>query len=93
MSTAPRTCTLQGGTQRRVALTRTAHTLVTEGPYRWVRHPFYLSALAGGVGTALLSASLLIRGTQLDAKTAVDSIYKYTDMLATMLHNVSGRED
>ncbi|GAB4328517.1 MAG: magnesium chelatase [Candidatus Zixiibacteriota bacterium] len=27
------------------------------------------------------------------AKTAVDSIYKYTDMLATMLHNVSGRED
>ena len=27
------------------------------------------------------------------AKTAVDSIYRYTDMLATMLHNVSGRED
>ena len=41
-------------------VTRKAHTLVTAGPYRWVRHPFYLSALLGGLGTALLSASLLI---------------------------------
>ena len=41
-------------------VTRKAHTLVTGGPYRFVRHPFYLSALAGGVGTALLSASALI---------------------------------
>lgn len=41
-------------------VTRKAHTLVTDGPYRWVRHPFYLSALLGGVGTALLAASLLI---------------------------------
>lgn len=27
------------------------------------------------------------------AKTAVDSMYRYTDMLATMLHNVRGGED
>jgi protein-S-isoprenylcysteine O-methyltransferase Ste14 len=46
-------------------VTREAHTLVTGGPYRWVRHPFYLSALLGGLGTALLSASLLIFGATL----------------------------
>jgi protein-S-isoprenylcysteine O-methyltransferase Ste14 len=46
-------------------VTRKDHTLVTSGPYRWVRHPFYLSALLGGLGTALLSASLLILGATL----------------------------
>jgi protein-S-isoprenylcysteine O-methyltransferase Ste14 len=46
-------------------VTRQAHTLVTEGPYRWVRHPFYLAALAGGVGTGLLAANLLILGVTL----------------------------
>jgi len=48
-------------------VTRRAHTLVTEGPYRWVRHPFYLAALAGGVGTGLLAANLLILGATLGA--------------------------
>ena len=39
-------------------VTRTAHTLVTKGPYRWVRHPFYFtgrnqdSAYAGYERTA-----------------------------------------
>jgi protein-S-isoprenylcysteine O-methyltransferase Ste14 len=28
-------------------VTRKEHTLVTNGPYRWVRHPFYLSGLLG----------------------------------------------
>ena len=46
-------------------VTRQAHTLVTEGPYRWARHPFYLAALAGGVGTGLLAANLLILGVTL----------------------------
>ena len=46
-------------------VTRKAHTLVTGGPYRWVRHPFYLAALAGGVGTALLAANMLILGATL----------------------------
>lgn len=46
-------------------VTRREHTLVTAGPYRWVRHPFYLSALAGGLGMALLAANLLVAGATL----------------------------
>ncbi|HET9252034.1 MAG TPA: isoprenylcysteine carboxylmethyltransferase family protein [Candidatus Eisenbacteria bacterium] len=38
-------------------VTRRAHTLVTSGPYRWVRHPFYLSALFMVVGNALAAAN------------------------------------
>lgn len=34
-------------------VTRKQHTLVTTGPYRWVRHPFYLSS-----GLAILANSL-----------------------------------
>jgi len=34
-------------------VTRKAHTLVTSGPYRWVRHPFYDAA-----GLAILANSL-----------------------------------
>ena len=34
-------------------VTRKAHTLVTSGPYRWVRHPFY-----DAVGLTLLANSL-----------------------------------
>jgi len=37
-------------------VTRKAHTLVTKGPYRWVRHPFYdavgLSVLANSLAAA-----------------------------------------
>jgi protein-S-isoprenylcysteine O-methyltransferase Ste14 len=35
------------------------HTLITEGPYRWVRHPMYTVLFAAFVGLALLSASWL----------------------------------
>ena len=49
-------------------VTRKEHTLVTNGPYRWVRHPFYLSGflsvLTFSLGAAnwfiLLSGSLAI---------------------------------
>ncbi len=40
--------------------TRKAHTLVTTGPYRWVRHPFYVSALLLVVSCALLAANWFI---------------------------------
>jgi protein-S-isoprenylcysteine O-methyltransferase Ste14 len=41
-------------------VTRKAHTLVTTGPYRWVRHPFYGSVYLMLVATALVAANWFI---------------------------------
>jgi protein-S-isoprenylcysteine O-methyltransferase Ste14 len=41
-------------------VTRKAHTLVTGGPYRWVRHPFYASVLLLVVSCATLAANWFI---------------------------------
>jgi protein-S-isoprenylcysteine O-methyltransferase Ste14 len=41
-------------------VTRAGHTLVTAGPYRFVRHPFYGSVALLMTGLALLSASAAI---------------------------------
>lgn len=38
-------------------VTRKAHALVTRGPYRWVRHPFYDAALLMVLGNALAAAN------------------------------------
>jgi protein-S-isoprenylcysteine O-methyltransferase Ste14 len=38
-------------------VTRRAHTLVTGGPYRWVRHPFYGAAFLIFLGNALAAAN------------------------------------
>jgi protein-S-isoprenylcysteine O-methyltransferase Ste14 len=40
--------------------TRQEATLVTRGPYRWIRHPFYVTAALLMLAAALLSANLLI---------------------------------
>lgn len=45
--------------------TRDAATLVTRGPYRYVRHPFYVTAALLMFAAALLSANLLIAGAGL----------------------------
>ena len=39
---------------------RQSHALITEGPYRWVRHPMYMALFSFFVGLALISASWLI---------------------------------
>src|SRR4051812_28835103 len=46
-------------------VTRKAHALVTQGPYRWVRHPFYDAAILLMLGSALVAAnwSPLLPGT------------------------------
>lgn len=46
-------------------VTRRAHTLVVTGPYRWVRHPFYLAVLFIVLGNGLAAANwfLLLGGT------------------------------
>jgi protein-S-isoprenylcysteine O-methyltransferase Ste14 len=38
-------------------VTRREHTLVTRGPYRWVRHPFYVSVTLFVAGMALAAAN------------------------------------
>lgn len=37
-------------------VTRQAATLVTTGPYRWVRHPFYVAMLLALLGNSLVAA-------------------------------------
>jgi protein-S-isoprenylcysteine O-methyltransferase Ste14 len=41
-------------------VTRREHTLVTHGPYRWVRHPFYLVGILWGLSLSLLTANWLL---------------------------------
>ena len=41
-------------------VTRAAATLVTRGPYRWVRHPFYVTAALLMASVTLLTANWLI---------------------------------
>ena len=41
-------------------ITREGHTLITNGPYRWIRHPFYTSCLVGLVGGSLAMANWFI---------------------------------
>jgi protein-S-isoprenylcysteine O-methyltransferase Ste14 len=41
-------------------VTRRAHTLVTVGPYRWVRHPFYGCVALFTTGTSLLAANWFV---------------------------------
>ena len=38
-------------------VTRKEHTLVTTGPYRYVRHPFYLSILIAVMGGSIVTAN------------------------------------
>ncbi|HEX5102376.1 MAG TPA: isoprenylcysteine carboxylmethyltransferase family protein [Pirellulaceae bacterium] len=41
-------------------VTRREHTLVTSGPYRWVRHPFYVAFLLGMTAIAIVLANWLL---------------------------------
>jgi protein-S-isoprenylcysteine O-methyltransferase Ste14 len=41
-------------------VTRREHTLVTHGPYRWVRHPFYGVGFLGLLAVTLMTANWFI---------------------------------
>jgi protein-S-isoprenylcysteine O-methyltransferase Ste14 len=41
-------------------VTRKVHTLITTGPYRYVRHPFYLAVALGVMGWSLVMANWFI---------------------------------
>lgn len=43
--------------------TRKDHTLITHGPYRWVRHPLYTVGMLFWTGISLTTANWLIGGT------------------------------
>jgi protein-S-isoprenylcysteine O-methyltransferase Ste14 len=44
-------------------VTRKKHTLVTTGPYAWVRHPFYTSAALAIVANSLATANWFVLAT------------------------------
>jgi protein-S-isoprenylcysteine O-methyltransferase Ste14 len=52
-------------------VTRKAHTLVTTGPYRWVRHPFYVCVALSQAGCALLTANWFVFGCGLAQLTMI----------------------
>jgi protein-S-isoprenylcysteine O-methyltransferase Ste14 len=44
-------------------VTRAQHTLVTTGPYRWIRHPFYVGFAGAVFANALTAANAFIGAT------------------------------
>ena len=44
-------------------VTRKKHSLVTSGPYRWVRHPFYVAFFLAVVANSLATANAFIAST------------------------------
>ena len=56
-------------------VTRQSHTLITHGPYRWVRHPFYDALALFVVGFALIAANwfMLVTGAIVFVLLAVRS--------------------
>jgi protein-S-isoprenylcysteine O-methyltransferase Ste14 len=42
---------------------REEHTLVTKGPYRWIRHPMYTVLMMQSIGLLLLTANWFIGGS------------------------------
>jgi protein-S-isoprenylcysteine O-methyltransferase Ste14 len=44
-------------------VTRAEHTLVMTGPYRWVRHPFYLAGGTGFLGVSIMTANWFVAVT------------------------------
>jgi protein-S-isoprenylcysteine O-methyltransferase Ste14 len=65
-------------------VTRRDHTLVTRGPYRWVRHPFYDAVCLLAIGAALAAANwfLLACGVALFALFAIRTRIEEAQLLA-----------
>lgn len=65
-------------------VTRRAHTLVTQGPYRWVRHPFYDAMALLIVAVALIAANwfVLVTGAAVFLLLAVRAQTEEAHLLA-----------
>ncbi len=53
---------------------RQRHTLVTYGPYRWVRHPMYTALFLFGVGILLLTANWFVGGPLIVAQVMIIAV-------------------
>jgi protein-S-isoprenylcysteine O-methyltransferase Ste14 len=53
---------------------RQRHTLVTHGPYRWVRHPMYTALFLFGVGILLLTANWFVGGPLVVAQVTIVAV-------------------
>ena len=51
-----------GGNVSETVLTKESHTLVTAGPYHWVRHPLYSTGLMLFIGVGLMNANWMVLG-------------------------------
>jgi protein-S-isoprenylcysteine O-methyltransferase Ste14 len=65
-------------------VTRREAALVTHGPYRWIRHPFYVSLLLAVVATSLVAANwfLAITGMAVFALLAVRASTEEQNLVA-----------
>jgi protein-S-isoprenylcysteine O-methyltransferase Ste14 len=65
-------------------VTRKAHSLVTNGPYHFVRHPFYDSAAVLVLASALMAANwfILLTGTFVFVLLAVRTSVEERNLLA-----------
>ena len=65
-------------------VTKRAHTLVTYGPYRWVRHPFYDTMAVLVLAIALIAANwfVLVAGAVVFVLLAVRSRTEEAELLA-----------
>jgi protein-S-isoprenylcysteine O-methyltransferase Ste14 len=65
-------------------VTRKEHTLVTAGPYRWVRHPFYVAVALAGLANGLAAANwfLLLTGILVFALLAIRTAKEEQNLLA-----------
>ena len=56
-------------------VTRAAHTLVTRGPYRWVRHPFYdcMALFVASISLVMANWFVIVSGILLFALLAIRS--------------------
>ena len=65
-------------------VTRKAHTLVTTGPYRWVRHPFYGAVALSMLANSLAAANwfLLVTGALLLTMIVVRTRREEENLLA-----------
>lgn len=69
---------------------REEHTLITRGPYRWVRHPMYTTLYIYLIGVLLMTSNWLIGGLQLIALSLI-VVTRIRNEEATMIEKFGDR--